>query len=169
MKAPLQIETDRLILSQPSASDAASIFERYANDPDVTQFLGWPRHQSVADTRAFLRVSADEWEKWPAGPYVIRARSNGQLLGSTGFGFERPHEAVTGYALAKDAWGQGYAPEALRAIIDVARRIGVVRLYALCHPEHRASRRVLEKCGAGARRQLVAASAVSKSRPGSPA
>jgi ribosomal-protein-alanine N-acetyltransferase len=44
-------------------------------------------------------------------------------------------------------WGEGYATEALGAVIDVARRIGVARLYALCHPQHRASWRVLEKCG----------------------
>ena len=51
------------------------------------------------------------------------------------------------YALAKDAWGKGFATEALAAVIDVAGRIGVTRLLALCHPEHRPSRRVLEKCG----------------------
>ena len=43
--------------------------------------------------------------------------------------------------------GQGYATEALEAMVDVARRINVGRIYALCHPEHRASWRVLEKCG----------------------
>jgi RimJ/RimL family protein N-acetyltransferase len=54
---------------------------------------------------------------------------------------------MTGYVLAKDAWGKGYATEALAAMVEVARRIGVVRVYALCHPQHRASWRVLEKCG----------------------
>ena len=147
MKAPPQIETPRLSLLQPQAADAASIFERYASDPDVTKFLGWPRHESVADTQAFLRFSAGEWERWPAGPYLIRSRSDGQLLGGTGFGFEGQQQAATGYVLATDAWGKGYATEALGAVIDVARRIGVARLQALCHPQHRASWRVLEKCG----------------------
>ena len=147
MKAPLQIDTARLTLSQPTAADAGAIFERYASDPDVTRFLGWPRHQSVADTQAFLAFSAEEWERWPAGPYVIRSRSDGQLLGGTGLGFEAPDQAVTGYVLAKDAWGNGYATEALGAVIDVARGTGVLRLYALCHPHHRPSRHVLEKCG----------------------
>ena len=54
---------------------------------------------------------------------------------------------MTGYVLATDAWGKGYATEALTAVIDVARRTGVTRLFALCHPEHRSSRRVLEKRG----------------------
>jgi RimJ/RimL family protein N-acetyltransferase len=30
---------------------------------------------------------------------------------------------------------------------DLASGLQVARLYALCHPEHRASSRVLEKCG----------------------
>ena len=147
MKTQVHIETPRLVLLEPQAADAASIFERYASDPEVTRFVGWPRHQSVADTQTFLQFSAAEWERWPAGPYLIRSRSDGRLLGGTGFGFEGPDQAVTGYVLAKDAWGKGYATEALGAITDVARRIGVARLYALCHPQHRASWRVLEKCG----------------------
>jgi len=101
----------------------------------------------VADTREFLASSAAEWERWQGGPYLIRARSDGRLLGGTGLGFTRPDEAVTGYVLAKDAWGQGYATEALRAMVDISRRIDLRRLYAFCHPEHRASWRVLEKCG----------------------
>jgi ribosomal-protein-alanine N-acetyltransferase len=147
MKAPVQIDTARLILRQPQTSDAARIFERYASDQEVTRFLGWPHHRSVRDTEAFLRFSAQEWERWPAGPYLIISRTDDQLLGSSGFGFQAPHEAVTGYVLAKDAWGKGYATEALAALIDLAPRIGVTRLCALCHPEHRPSRRVLEKCG----------------------
>jgi RimJ/RimL family protein N-acetyltransferase len=147
VKGPVQIETVRLVLVRPQAADAASIFERYASDPDVTRFLGWPRHQSVADTETFLRFSAEEWERWPAGPYLIRSRDDGRLLGGTGLGFEAPQHAVTGYVLAKDAWGKGYATEALAAMSDLAGRLGAARLYALCHPEHRASWRVLEKCG----------------------
>jgi RimJ/RimL family protein N-acetyltransferase len=147
MKAPVRIETARLLLVRPDAGDAASIFERYASDPEVTRFLGWPRHQSVDDTNAFLRFSTDEWERWPAGPYLIRSLGDGQLVGGTGLGFEAPQRAVTGYVLAKDAWGKGYATEALGAISDLARSLGVTRLYALCHPDHRASWRVLEKCG----------------------
>jgi [ribosomal protein S5]-alanine N-acetyltransferase len=147
MKAPFQVDTPRLTLVQPAPSDAAAVFERYASDPEMTRFLGWPRHQTLEDTRAFLKFSASEWERWPAGPYLIRSRSGGGLLGGTGLRFETRDRAVTGYVLACDAWGQGYATEALRTVTDVARRVGVVHLSALCHPEHHRSWRVLEKCG----------------------
>jgi RimJ/RimL family protein N-acetyltransferase len=55
--------------------------------------------------------------------------------------------ASTGYVFARDAWGHGYASESLRAMIDLARSMGIGRLYAICHVDHDASRRVMEKCG----------------------
>lgn len=146
MKAPFRVLTPRLELLRPSASDAGEIFSRYASDPDVVTFLGWPRHLSVDDTRAFLASSEDQWMRFPAGPYLVRSREDGRLLGGTGFAFGSPGEAATGYVLAKDEWGRGYATEALHAVVDLAPAIGVVRLYAFCHPDHLASRRVLEKC-----------------------
>jgi len=147
MKAPLQTETARLLLSAPVAGDAGAIFERYASDSEVTRYVGWPRHQTEADTLGFLAFSALQWERDGVGPYLIRARVDGRLLGSTGLGLEPGGVVMTGYVLATDAWGKGYASEALGAMVDVASGIGVVRIYALCHPQHRASWHVLEKCG----------------------
>jgi ribosomal-protein-alanine N-acetyltransferase len=144
--APDAIETSRLSLRRPRASDADAMFARYASDPDVTRFVGWPRHRTVDDTRGFLSFSDGEWTKSPAGPYLIFARDAGRLLGSTGLMFETPYRAATGYVLAKDEWGHGYATETLDAMVGVARTAGVHRLYALCHSEHLASARVLEKC-----------------------
>ena len=80
MTAPAELETARLLLRRPRLADAASIYERYASDSEVTHFLGWPRHRTVADTEAFLRFSDEEWQRWPAGPYLILARAGGQLV-----------------------------------------------------------------------------------------
>jgi RimJ/RimL family protein N-acetyltransferase len=147
MRAPERVETTRLLLRKPVAADAEAVFARYASDPEVTRFLSWARHRSLDATRAFLEFSEAEWARWPAGPYLVESREDGALLGGTGFGFETPFRASTGYVLAKDAWGRGYATEALRAMMSLARDIGIRRLYALCHPDHATSWRVLEKCG----------------------
>jgi RimJ/RimL family protein N-acetyltransferase len=134
-------------MRRPRRDDAEAILERYAGDAEVTRLLGWPRHVTLADTRAFLEFSESEWARWPAGPYLIESRGDGSLLGATGLSFETPYRAATGYVLARDAWGRGYATEALRAVVEIARGASVVRLYALCHPDNAASVRVLEKCG----------------------
>ena len=147
MNAPNLIETARLVLRRPRPDDAHAIYARYAGDPEVTRFLGWPTHLSVDDTLAFLQFSDAEWERWSAGPYLIVARTDQRLLGGTGLSVETPYRAATGYVLARDAWGQGFATEALRAMVDLVARLRLPRLHAFCHPQHAASRRVLEKCG----------------------
>jgi RimJ/RimL family protein N-acetyltransferase len=147
MKAPERIETTRLVLHRPTRSDAEEIFSRYASDAEVTTFVGFRTHKTLDDTHAFLSMSDAEWERWPAGPYLIRSQPDNVLMGSTGLTYETPYRAMTGYILAKDAWGRGYATEALRGIVDIGRTLGVRRLYALCHLEHRTSCRVLDKCG----------------------
>jgi [ribosomal protein S5]-alanine N-acetyltransferase len=146
MHAPERLETARLILRRPCAADAPAIYQRYASDPEVTRWLGWPRHTSIADTEAFLAFCAAEWTRAPAGPYLIEGR-DGAILGSTGFGFETASRAITGYVLARDAWAHGFATEALRAVSELAPRLGILRLHAYCHVDHHASAHVLDKCG----------------------
>jgi RimJ/RimL family protein N-acetyltransferase len=147
MQGPRSIQTRRLLLRKPESSDALEIFQRYASDPEVTRYLAWPRHTTLDDTHAFLAFSDAEWARWPAGPYLVCSLADGSLLGGTGLAFELPFRATTGYVLARDAWGQGYATETLVAMRQTAAELGVERLYACCHPQHSASRRVLEKGG----------------------
>src|SRR5262249_55017624 len=99
------------------------------------------------DTEAFIEFSDLEWQRWSAGPYLIESRQTGTLLGGAGLGCETPYRAATGYVLARDAWGQGYATEALRAVVALAAGTSIQRLYALCQPDQEKSWRVLEKCG----------------------
>ena len=149
LKTPESIQTARLLLRKPALADAEAIFRRYSSDPAVTRYLSWPNHRSVADTQAFIAWSDSEWQHWPAGPYLAFALDNRPepLLGSTGLAFQTSTHAITGYALAQDAWGQGFATEALSAMVELARLTGVQRLEAACHADHKPSAHVLEKCG----------------------
>lgn len=147
MGAPEVIETERLLLRKPRRIDAESIFQRYAGDPEVTKYLSWPTHHSVQDTLEYLDFSDAEWARKEAGPYLIISRMDGNLLGSTGLELETATRAATGYVLAKDAQHRGYATEMLTAISETARTMGIVRLYAVCHPENAPSWHLLERCG----------------------
>jgi RimJ/RimL family protein N-acetyltransferase len=147
MRAPERFETERLILRRPVAEDADAIYSTYASDPAATVYVGFPRHRAVDETRAFLQFSDAQWSQWPAGPYVAFLRETGALVGSSGLMFESRLRAAAGYVIAKNYWGRGFATEALTAMVSVAQSCGVQRLYAICHAEHRASARVLEKGG----------------------
>ncbi len=147
LHAPDRWLTERLVLRRPDPRDAEAIFARYAGVPDVTRYMSFPTHRSADDARAFIAFSDGQWQRWPAGPCLIESRADGRLLGGTGLTFETPQRAMTGYILARDSWGRGYATEALRAMVALASKLGVRRLYAHCHTDHRASAHVLEKCG----------------------
>jgi [ribosomal protein S5]-alanine N-acetyltransferase len=142
------IETERLLLRRPRISDAPAIFARYASDPDVTRYMSWPTHGSVDHAYAFVRYCDDLWGRWPAaGPMLIFARDGVTLLGGAGIGNDTATVAQIGYVLARDAWGRGYATEALLASVEGARLAGLRRLEAGVHVDHRVSCRVLEKAG----------------------
>lgn len=144
--APEVIETARLLLRRPTADDAGPVFERYASVQEVTRYLAWPRHQSIADTEAFIDFSNIEWRLQGCGPYLVLAHHSGILLGSTGLSIAGS-DAETGYVFARDAWGHGFATESLTAMVDLARSIGLETLRARCHPDHSASIHVLDKYG----------------------
>lgn len=145
--SPSPIHTPRLTLRRPVAADAGMIFERYASDPRVTRYMAWPTHRSIEDTHGFLEFCDTKWKVGPAGTYVVVRTEDGLLLGGTGLDCETPTRAETGYVLAQDAWGQGYATEVLGAMVAVARGLGIEELTAGVHPDHQASIRVLEKGG----------------------
>lgn len=146
MTRPERVETPRLVLVRPQATDAQAVFA-YASDPDVVSFMAWPRHRTVEDTIGYLAWSDQHWERHAAGPYLIQTREDGRVIGSTGFTFDDDGGAMTGYVLERSAWGRGFATEALGAVVSIAQSIGLAGLYAFCHPDHAASIRVLDKCG----------------------
>ena len=57
MQLPTVIETPRLILRPPTLADAPAIYESYARDPEVTRYMEWRPHESLADTEAFLHTA----------------------------------------------------------------------------------------------------------------
>ena len=136
------------MLRRPRHSDETAVFSRYGSDPEVTRYMSFPTHRSIADARTFVDWCDTLWARWPtAGPLLVFARDGVTLLGGAGIVNDTDTVAQIGYILARDAWGFGYATEALLASVEAARRAGVRRLEAGVHVDHRASRRVLEKGG----------------------
>ena len=150
---PKTLQTDRLLLRPPRVTDAEEIFERYAQDPEVTRYLSWKTHQSVEETREFLTTAEKFWHEQTGFPWLILRSSDQWVLGMIGLRPEtrdpqQRHRTELGYVLAHDAWGQGFATEAAQAVIDASlAEEHIRRIWAYCDMENKPSARVLEKVG----------------------
>jgi ribosomal-protein-alanine N-acetyltransferase len=144
------LRTERLILREFEGSDFEAV-HAYGSDPDVVRFMSWGPNRED-DTREFLSRVAREASAHPRANFdlaVVR-RSDATLLGGVGLIVRRLQyrEYELGYCFAKPAWGQGFATESCRAMLDLGfGRIGAHRIFATVDPRNDGSKRVLGKLG----------------------
>ena len=111
-------------------------------EKDAREFLASPRQ-----TAGELRL-------------VIRLRSDGRLCGGVGLHPEPlHHRAELGYWIGVPYWGNGYAAEAARAVVEYGfERLDLNRIFATHFRQNLASGKVLRKIGMrheGCMRQAV--------------
>jgi ribosomal-protein-alanine N-acetyltransferase len=147
-RPPENIFTERLLLRKPVTEDAVPIFEEYAQDEEITQFLTWVPHQSIQDTKAFIKRCSLSWKKGTAFPWTIIRKADNQLLGMIEIVAIDQSGVNIGYVLARPFWGQGYMMEALQALIQWAmEQNDIYRVWAICDVNNISSTRVMEKSG----------------------
>src|SRR5256886_10266021 len=110
------LATERLILRAPCFEDARTI-AALVNDRRIAEnTLRIPHPYGLADAQSFITAAnASDGEI-----VFLIARRGGDVIGGCGiarFGEEPPE---IGYWLGVPFWGQGYATEAVRAVIDHA-------------------------------------------------
>ena len=117
----MRIETDRLVLRLWRDEDLEP-FAQMSADPEVMRWLGGVL---TLDQVQAYKVRADtSFAELGMCRMVIERRADGAFVGSCGL--MPGHESVpfvpstdVGWRLARSAWGQGYASEALAALVDV--------------------------------------------------
>ena len=143
------ITTDRLILRKIRLPDALDMYE-YSKDPEVTKYLLWDPHPSVEHTRNYIDYLQDRYRDGKYYDWAIVLRNSGKMIGTCGFSAIYPEHryAEVGYVLNPAFRGQGYAGEALSAVLDFAfRRMMLNRVEAKCVDENEPSERVMQKVG----------------------
>ena len=142
-----ELLTDRLCLRRFRPED----FEAHAAicaDPEVMRFI-----------RAGAITRADAW--WQRARYMghgdvhgyglwaVVERATERLVGHLGFlNAEGGHGFEMGWALARDAWGKGYAYEGTREALRVAfTDLGRDHVSCIIRPENERSIRLAEKLG----------------------
>ena len=139
------IETERLILRPWREEDAAELY-RWASDPEVGPAAGWASHESVEDSRNVLRTILMKPDTWAVTlrPGDAPVGSVGVFPSSCSLAKRQPE---IGYWLARPLWGNGYIPEAVRALIRLCFDRGAEAVWCAHADFNAKSRRVIEKCG----------------------
>lgn len=143
--AALRLTTGRLVLRPLSLADAPAM-HALLQDPAVSRYttrIPHPYEPGMAE--AFIGG---------LGPladctFGIERRSDGAFLGCIGFEPEAdPRIADCGYWLGRPYWGQGYATEALQAVLDHAFAVhGLVLMKTAADRANPGSTRIQEKLG----------------------
>ncbi|MFE3069849.1 GNAT family N-acetyltransferase [Streptomyces sp. NPDC059247] len=142
------VTTARLLLDPLSVAEAERIVTRTAGDGDLWA-EAYPGDGDVRSCTGFLRGVAERGDPGAFRPYAIRLRDGGETVG--GIGFHGPPDALgvvtVGYGLVPGARGRGYASEALRGLVGVARRAGASGVKGDADLDNVASHRVMEAAG----------------------
>lgn len=143
------LTTDRLTLRPFRDSDLRDFYD-YARVDGVGQMAGWNPHKNLEESRTILSMFIREKK-------TFALEFEGKVIGSLGieeYNEENYPELAAlqgreiGYVLAKDYWGNGLMPEAVKAVIGYLFEAENLDFIICGHFERNArSRRVIEKCG----------------------
>ncbi len=144
------LTTERLIFREFSESDWSAILA-YQSHPLYLRYYEWT-HRTEEDVREFVQMFLDHQQQVPRIKFQLAVvlKVTGELIGNCGIRLKSAdaHEADIGYELNPEYWGQGYATEAARAIVQFGfTRFRLHRIWSWCIADNTGSARVLEKLG----------------------
>ena len=146
------IETERLVLRPWRGSDRDAFFA-IVGDPAVGEWLGGARSADEAGAE-FDRMTAF-WAEHGQGWLAIEAKDEGRVVGRVcvrrvlmEWNHPRSGDVEVGWALARAAWGRGYATEAAAAMLAWGfRTLAVPEIFAWTAVGNLRSQAVMQRLG----------------------
>ena len=133
-------ETERLILRRYQEEDLQDLFE-YLSDPEVVAYEPY-KPLTLQETKENL-----EWRIGTEEMIAVELKDTRKMIGNVYLG-KREFEALEiGFVFNRHYWGQGYAAEACKVLIQQAFSNGIHRIYAECDPRNTRSWKLLEALG----------------------
>ena len=145
----IYIETERLILRSWKPEDLP-LFTVMNKDKRVMRYF--PATLSDTESEAFYNRIQDEIDRKGRGLYAVEIKSTREFIGYVGLheiGFEADFTpgVEIGWRLAADYHNQGYATEAAKSVLEIAKNVGLEMLYSFTAKINAPSERVMQKIG----------------------
>ena len=142
------IDARRVRLRDFAADDVDEVL-KIVGDERVTQWLSFAvKDRAGAESMVLAAISSAAARPRTEYYLAVLDRRTDRLIGFIRLALNGTRAAKLGYALRADAWGQGFATEAARAIIDFGfQALALHRISAAVGPENEASRAVLRRLG----------------------
>lgn len=139
------LATDRLILRKILPEDEDDMYE-YSRDPETSKYLLWEPHASRSYTRAHIEYLQEQYQKAAFFDWALVLKETGKMIGTCGFTeiYEREKRAEVGYVIAPAFHRQGYAPEALKRVMEYGfETLGLESLSGRLMEDNKASEKIL--------------------------
>lgn len=143
------LKTQRLILRGMREYDAEDMYE-YASRSDVTEFLLWSEHKSLAYTKEYLKYIENRYSVGDFYDWAITIKESGKMIGTCGFAKIDTvnNSAEIGYVLNPKYHKMGIAAEAATEVIRFGfETLKLNRIEARFMEENIPSLHVMEKLG----------------------
>jgi [ribosomal protein S5]-alanine N-acetyltransferase len=145
----LRLATPRLVLRPLDAADANALLAVFS-DPAVTRYWSSAPWTSAEQAGEYIAAAGEALASGAMLRLGIEIAAAGQLIGQAVlYRFDQQNRRCEiGYALARQHWGNGYANEALEALLGHGfGELGLNRVEADVDPRNAASARALERLG----------------------
>lgn len=147
----MEIETARLRLRSLRDADLADLLALINNWEIARWVSSVPHPYTEADGREWIaRVQQDHATGHPRR-FAIALKETDRLIGGVGLDGstgDESEEPALGYWLGEPYWGNGYAREAVAAVIDYGlRTLCMATIRASTDPSNLASQKILLHCG----------------------
>lgn len=139
------ITTKRLVL-RPLGPEYLESTNTYALNRENARYMCFLPYRDSEETMSKLREFEQEWAKEQPEYYEFAVLYERHHIGGVSIYFE-DGAGELGWIIRKDFWGNGFAAEAAKALIDYFSGKGCTRFIAHCDTENKASYRVMEKLG----------------------
>ena len=118
MQFPI-LTTNRLVLDKLVAEDADVLYQYFSN-PDVVAFYDLEAFTDIEQAVNLIQLFSTRFDEGLGIRWAIRLKKGGEFVGTCGFNSwnKRMKTAVIGYDVSKSYWGNGYATESVKAIIN---------------------------------------------------